>query len=142
METKMRVKEVMSTHLETVAPRTTIQECARRMDQAGVGAVQVWDEGKPVGLVTDRDICCRAVGLGKGPMETTVGEIMTRRVTSCFDDDDCTEAARLMRSKGVRRLIVTNRKEVMVGILSVDDLARCSHQLAGEVLESVAPWPH
>jgi predicted transcriptional regulator len=142
METKMRVKEVMSTHLETVAPRTTIQECARRMDQAGVGAVQVWDEGKPVGFVTDRDICCRAVGLGKGPMETTVGEIMTRRVTSCFDDDDCTEAARLMRSKGVRRLIVTNRKEVMVGILSVDDLARCSHQLAGEVLEAVAPWPH
>jgi predicted transcriptional regulator len=142
MEKNMQVKEVMSTHLETVAPRTTIQECARKMDQAGVGALQVWYEGKPVGLVTDRDICCRGVALGKGPLETTAGEIMTRRITSCFDDDDCTEAARLMRSAGVRRLIVTNRKQAMVGILSVDDLARCSHELAGEVLEAVAPWPH
>jgi CBS domain-containing protein len=112
------------------------------MDEAGVGALQIWDEGKPVGLVTDRDICCRVVALGKDPRETAVGEIMTQQVTRCFDDDDCTEAVQLMRSKGVRRLIVMNRDLAMVGILTVDDLARCSHELAGEVLEAVAPWPH
>jgi CBS domain-containing protein len=112
------------------------------MDQAGVGAVQVWDEGTLSGLVTDRDICCRAVALGKDPRETAVGEIMTQQMTCCCDDDDCAEAARLMRSRGVRRLIVMNRDQVMVGIVSVDDLARCSHELAGEVLEAVAPWPH
>jgi predicted transcriptional regulator len=67
---------------------------------------------------------------------------MTRVVSSCFDDQDCTEAARLMREKGVRRLTVLNRENAMVGVLSIDDLARCSHDLAGEVLEAVAPWPH
>jgi hypothetical protein len=47
-----------------------------------------------------------------------------------------------MKDKGVRRLTVLNRENAMVGFLSIDDLARCSHDLAGEVLEAVAPWPH
>jgi hypothetical protein len=47
-----------------------------------------------------------------------------------------------MKEKGVRRLTVLNRERGMVGVLSVDDLARCSHDLAGDVLEAVAPWPH
>jgi len=42
----------------------------------------------------------------------------------------------------VRRLTVLDRRQATVGILSVDDLARCSHDLAGEVLEAVAPWSH
>jgi hypothetical protein len=48
----------------------------------------------------------------------------------------------MMRNKGVRRLTVINHEHATVGMLSVDDLARCSHDLAGEVLEAVAPWPH
>jgi Mg/Co/Ni transporter MgtE len=59
-----------------------------------------------------------------------------------FEDQDCKEAARMMKNKGLRRLTVMDRQHVTVGILSVDDLARCSHDLAGEVLEAAAPWPH
>jgi hypothetical protein len=47
-----------------------------------------------------------------------------------------------MEDKRVRRLPVVNRQQAMTGLLSVDDLARCSHELAGKVLESAAPWPH
>ncbi len=138
----MLVKEVMSTKVEAIAPTTTIRECARKMDQLNVGVLPVWQDGALVGLVTDRDICCRIVGAGKDPARTPVREIMTKAVTSCFEDQDCKEAARLMRNKGVRRLTVVNRQQATVGLLSVDDLARCSHDLAGEVLEAVAPWPH
>ena len=141
-EDAMLVKEVMSTKIEAVAPTATARECAGKMHQLGVGVIPVWQDGKPVGLVTDRDICCRVVGTGKDPARTPAREIMTSLVTCCFEDQDCTEAARLMRNKGVRRLAVLDRKQVMVGVLSVDDLARCSHDLAGEVLEAVAPWPH
>jgi CBS domain-containing protein len=95
-----------------------------------------------MGMVTDRDICCRIVGVGKDPANTPVQAIMTGAVTCCFEDQDCKEAARLMKDKGVRRLTVVDRKQAMVGLLSVDDLARCSHDLAGEVLDAVAPWPH
>ena len=138
----MLVKEVMSTHLETVAPTTTIKDCASKMDHLGVGALPVWENGQPIGVVTDRDICCRVVGAGKDPAKTPARAVMTSVVTSCFEDQDCEEAARLMKDKGVRRLTVLNRTQAMVGVLSVDDLARCSHNLAGEVLEAVASWPH
>ena len=138
----MLVREVMSTHLETIAPATTIQECAKKMTKLGVGVLPVWQDGEPVGVVTDRDICCRVVGAGKDPATTPVRAIMTAVMTSCSEDQDCKDAARLMKEKGVRRLTVVDRKQTMVGVLSVDDLARCSHDLAGDVLEAVAPWPH
>jgi hypothetical protein len=48
----------------------------------------------------------------------------------------------MMTNKGVRRLTVLNRQQATVGLLSVDDLARYSHDLAGGVLVAVAPWPH
>jgi CBS domain-containing protein len=132
----------MSTHLETITPATTVQDCASKMSQLGVGMLPVWQDGQAVGVVTDRDICCRAIGEGRDPAKTPVRAIMTGAMTSCFEDQDCKDAARLMKEKGVRRLTVVDRKQAMVGVLSVDDLARCSHDLAGDVLEAVAPWPH
>jgi len=138
----MLVKDVMSTQLETINPSTSIQECARKMDRAGVGALPVWEDGAPVGVVTDRDICCRVVGAGKDPTKTPVRAVMSKTATCCFDDQDCEEAVRLMKDKGIRRLTVVNHDKAMVGVLSVDDIARFSHDLAGEVLETVAPWPH
>jgi CBS domain-containing protein len=112
------------------------------MDQIGVGLLPVADRGKLVGVVTDRDICCSVVARDRDPATVTVREIMTTDVASCFEEQDCTEAARLMEDKRVRRLPVVNRQQAMTGLLSVDDLARCSHELAGKVLESAAPWPH
>ncbi len=138
----MLVKEVMSTRIETIAPTTTIRECALKMDQLGVGMIPVRQDGELVGLVTDRDICCRVVGAGKDPSATPAREVMAKTVAFCFEDQDCKEAAGVMTAKGVRRLTVVNRQKATVGILSVDDLARASHELAGEVLEAVAPWPH
>jgi len=138
----MLVKDVMSTRLETIAPDISIQECARKMNELGVGVLPVWESGHPIAVVTDRDVCCRAVATGKDPATTPVRAIMTGITTSCFEDQDCTEAASLMMGKGVRRLTVVDRKQSMVGLVSVDDLARCSHNLAGEILEAVAPWSH
>lgn len=138
----MLVKEAMSTKVEAIAPKTTVRECARKMDQMDIGLLAVWEDGRLIGVVTDRDICCRAVAGGRDPATTTAREIMTRDTASCFEDQDCTEAAHIMEQKHVRRLAVMNRKKAMVGLLSVDDLARCSHDLAGEVLEAASPWPH
>ena len=82
----MLVREVMSTHLETITPATTVQECAKKMSQLDVGVLPVWQGGQPVGLITDRDICCRAIGAGKDPAKTPVRAIMTGVMTSCFED--------------------------------------------------------
>jgi CBS domain-containing protein len=132
----------MSTRVETIAPTSNVRDCARKMDQVGVGLLPVADKGKLVGVVTDRDICCSVVARDRDPETVTVREIMTTDVASCLEEQDCTEAARLMEDKHVRRLPVVNRQQAMTGLLSIDDLARCSHDLAGQVLEAAAPWPH
>jgi CBS domain-containing protein len=132
----------MSTRVETIAPTSNVRDCARKMDQVGVGLLPVADKGKLVGVVTDRDICCSVVARDRDPETVTVREIMTTDVASCLEEQDCTEAARLMEDKHVRRLPVVNRQQAMTGLISIDDLARCSHDLAGQVLEAAAPWPH
>lgn len=138
----MLVKDAMSAHVESIAPNTTVQECARKMRQTDIGALPVWENGKIIGMVTDRDICCRAVGDNRDLTKTTVRDVMTREIASCFEDEDCDDAARLMKTKHLRRLAVMNHEQKIVGLLSVDDLARYSHDLAGEILEAAAPWPH
>lgn len=138
----MLAKEVMSTRIEGVSPTTSVQECARKMDRSGVGVLPVWEDGQTIGVVTDRDICCRVVGAGKDPAKTLAQEIMTTTVTSCSEDQDCAHAASLMKDQRVRLLAVRGKSQAMVGLLSVDDLARCSHDMAGEVLDAVASWPH
>jgi predicted transcriptional regulator len=138
----MLVKEAMSSKIETVTPDTTLRECARKMDQTATGVLPVWQDGKVIGLVTDRDICCRAVAAGKDPATTKARAVMSTEVASCLENQDCADAVRVMEVKHVRRLMVMNRDHAVVGVLSVDDLARYSHDLAGRVLEAAAPWSH
>ncbi len=135
----MLVKEVMTAKVESVEPGLSLRETAGKMRDMNIGSMPVWENGKMIGMITDRDICCRAVAEGRDLAATKVREIMSKDVTYCFDDQDCSEAAHVMGDKHIRRLAVFNRNKAMVGFLSVDDLARCSHDLAGDVLEAASP---
>lgn len=135
----MRIQEIMTSKIETVAPDLTLQEAARKMCDLNIGSLGVADGGELIGMLTDRDICCRAVAEGRSPTTTKVSEIMTADVAYCFDDEDIADAAQQMEKRHIRRLAVLNRRKQMVGFLSVDDLAHYSHDLAGEVLEHASP---
>ena len=137
----MLVKDIMTPRMESVGPGLSLQETARKMRDIHIGSLPVWENGQLLGMVTDRDICCRAVAEGRDPAQTTVREIMSRDVTCCFGDDEIAEAVRLMEGKRIRRLAVLNRDRTMAGFLSVDDLAHHSYQLAGEVLDVARPTP-
>lgn len=135
----MLVKEIMTPKMESISPALSLREAARKMRDLNIGSLPVWENGSLIGIVTDRDICCRAVAEGKDPAKTAVSDIMSKDATFCFSDDDVSEAAHLMENRHIRRLAVLNRDKSMAGFLSVDDLARYSHHLAGEVLEAVRP---
>lgn len=135
----MLVKEIMSPQPERISPDLSLEHCARILRDQNIGSLLVWDNGELLGLVTDRDICCRAVAEGADLMELKAKDIMSTNIEACFDDDDCLNAAHTMEEKHVRRLAVLSRNKDTVGLLSVDDLSRCSHELAGEVLEAASP---
>jgi len=138
----MLVREIMSRHVETIGPTETLREAALRMRKHNVGALAVMVDTKLVGVITDRDICCRGVADGFDPAVTEVREIMSRAVSFCFSDDTVNEAVRQMEEQHIRRLAVMNHDKSVAGFLSVDDVAHYSRQLAGEVLDTAGPAHH
>jgi len=133
---KMKIKDIMSTNVEYISPTASTKEAAHMMHELHIGVLPVIDDNKLVGMITDRDICCKVIATGRGAGWTKVEEVMTKNVTTCFDDQDVTVASNLMISNHVRRLAVIDHNDAMVGLLSVDDLARNSHDLACCVLEA------
>ncbi len=138
----MQIAEIMSSKIEWIGPDASLEEAARKMRDLNVGSLTVMQDGELVGMITDRDICCRAVADGRSPRTAKVREIMSGDVATCFSDQEIADAAQLMEQRHVRRLAVLNRQRRAVGLLSVDDLARYSHDLAGEVIEKAQPAHH
>src|SRR5262245_43964166 len=136
----MRVSEVMTRGVQCVRPGDTIRDAARKMRELDIGPVPVCgDNDKLAGMLTDRDIAIRAVAEGKDP-STKVQDVMTPDIHYCFEDQDVEEAARQMRDRQIRRLVVLNRDKGMVGIVSLGDLAvdTGDEDMAGETLEAVS----
>ena len=136
----MKLKEFINSRVETVEPGDTLQCAAEKMRELDVGSLPVCDNGHLAGVITDRDITIRAVAKGSDPAAMTVREVMTPEVLSCFEDDEVEEAARIMQENQVRRIMVLNEANELVGITSLGEIATITGNrlLAGEVLESVS----
>ena len=134
----MNVSEVMTAQVVTATPRTTITEVARTMAQIESGAVPVVDDGKVVGLITDRDIVIRVVAEGLG-MDTAVSDVMTAGVETCTEESNVADAAAKMGSKQIRRLVVLDESGKLAGILSLGDIAvDYGAKKVGETLEEIS----
>jgi len=137
----MQVKEVMTRGVECARPKDRIATAAQKMKDLDVGALPVCgDNDRLVGMITDRDITVRATAGGCDPDGTTVGDVLTPDIVYVFEDQDVTEAARLMKDHQIRRLVVLNRDKRLVGIVSLGDLAVDTRDeaLAGGTLEAVS----
>jgi CBS domain-containing protein len=117
----MNIREVMTPNPRSMTADDSIQNAARIMRDEDTGAVPVVDNGRPVGILTDRDIVVRAVADG-GQMNRPVREIVTGAVVCATPDMSTREAAQLMSDHQVRRLPVVE-SDRLVGIVSIGDLA-------------------
>jgi CBS domain-containing protein len=133
----MKIKDVMTREVRTIAPTSTIRDAAKLMLDIDAGSLPVADNERLVGMLTDRDIAVRAIAAGKGP-DTSVGDTMSPDILYCFDDQDVDEVCENMSDKQVRRLPVVDRDKRLVGIVSLGDLAqRGESDAAGEALEGI-----
>ena len=105
----MLVKEIMTHNAEVISPGDTLEQAARKMDELNIGPLPVCEGNRVVGILTDRDITVRATAAGCDPKAVLVYEAMSHDVIFCHEDEDVQEAARLMKEKQVRRLLVMNR---------------------------------
>jgi CBS domain-containing protein len=135
----MKVKEAMHKGTNCVEPGASVTEIAKHMRDDDVGAIAVRADGRLVGIVTDRDIACRAVAHGASIGKLTAQDIMTKDVVCCSPEDDITMAIKVMEGKKIRRLPVTDAHKTMIGMLSLGDIShKASSDLSGEVLRAVS----
>jgi CBS domain-containing protein len=136
----MKVQEIMSTKVETIKPTSSLRATARTLSDLNIGALPVVDDGKLVGIITDRDVSVHAIAIGREPQSTDVETVMSKEVFTCYENQSLAEAAHIMEEHNIRRLAVLDSNENVVGILTVDDIARVSHELAGGVLEAAVAF--
>jgi CBS domain-containing protein len=120
---RRRCREIMTRNVTTATRDTSLQAVAALMRDGDMGSLPIVEDGKLVGIVTDRDIVVRAVAEGKDARQTTIGEAMTTEVFAVRAEDFVFEAIRLMGDKQVRRVPVINENSELVGIIAMADVA-------------------
>jgi CBS domain-containing protein len=134
----MRLRDIMTRHVETVRPDAPLKEAAAKMADLDVGAIPVCDGERMVGMLTDRDVTIRAVARG-ADASTPVREIMTTTLRWAYEDESVEKAREEMRKKKIRRLPIVDSSKRLVGIVSLGDLAvETETEQAGDVLERVS----
>lgn len=135
--------DIMTPNPECCGPRTTIEAVAKLMRDKDLGPIPIVDDKKHrrlVGIITDRDVAVKVVGIGKNAKTTTVDEVMTPAPLKCHKDDDIEEALRLMEEARVRRIPIVDRTNKVVGIVTQADIAVRLHKnkKTGAVVEAIS----
>jgi CBS domain-containing protein len=113
----------MTTSPVCCKPSDRLDRVAELMVEHDCGVIPVCDGVNVVGILTDRDITCRAVATGQTPVAVPAADVMTKIVWTIRDDANAQAAIDLMKKKQVRRLPVLNDEGDLVGIISPSDLA-------------------
>ncbi len=126
-EETMKVKEVMTRNVITCIPEETVKDIAARMGKHDLGMLVVVEDNYSKilqGVVTDRDILRRVIGKDLDARRARVEDIMTKKIVSVFPNDSLTDAVRLMKVNGVKRLVVTDEANQLIGIISNSDIVK------------------
>jgi len=123
----MRVKEIMTQDVKTCGAEDRLSTAARIMWDNDCGIVPiVADDGRLLGVVTDRDVCIACWSRDARPSEIPAAQAMSTALKTCSADDTVETAGQIMETSQVRRLPVTDTDGWLVGLISVSDLARAA----------------
>ncbi|MBI2851584.1 MAG: CBS domain-containing protein [Chloroflexi bacterium] len=119
----MKVGDIAQKDVYCASPSMNLGQIAAMMKRHGVGALPVCnDDGKLIGMITDRDIVVSCVAADLNPCECKTRDFMTSNPVAISTDTDMEEAARIMGKEQIRRLPIVD-EGTLVGMLSLGDIA-------------------
>lgn len=128
----MKISDIMNPTVETCRGEDNLAIAAEKMNNLNVGCLPVLNaDGRIVGIITDRDICMATCSQRRAPHDIPVSTAMSREVFSCGPNDNIIDAEVTMISLKVHRLPVLDPGGNLIGIVSLNDLARETERQAG-----------
>jgi CBS domain-containing protein len=126
----MKVKEIMTQNPKCAQTSTSLQQVAQMMIDCDCVGVPVCDTqgNKLVGFVTDRDIVCRILAQGVNPIQKTAQDAMSTDLHTIRPDASVEDCIQMMERYQVRRILVTDNNNQILGIVAQADLARQAEQ--------------
>jgi len=132
---RMLVKDVMSSPVVTINENEPAQKAAQLMDKHNVGCIVVISkQGKPLGIITERDLVIRVLARNSQPSRLVAKEVMTSPLITVDPDENLSEAARRMSRLNIRRLGVMYKGN-LVGLVSSKDILAITPELLDIIQE-------
>jgi CBS domain-containing protein len=124
-------------------PDDNVADVARLMKENDIGPVPIVESGaskKLVGIVTDRDLALKVVAEGRDPSTTKVRDVMTKDVVTCRADDEVEDTLQAMSTNQLRRILVVDENDMLVGIIAQADIATRMNEpeKTGEVVKEIS----
>lgn len=122
-------REVMNKNVLKVSPDESVKKAAELMSQRNVGSILVMDEAKLEGIVTERDLVNKVTAKGIDPQNTKVRQVMSTPVVTVNSEVLVTKVMEILTERGIRRVVVIEDEEKVVGVLSQRDIHAWTYQL-------------
>ena len=137
-----KVRDIMTKNPVYCLPDANLEFAAKQMLEHDCGEIPVVDNERdlnPIGVITDRDICCRTVAIGKNPLELKVRDFMTSPAKFISVDTTVKSCCELMEANKIRRVPVVDHNGRICGMVSVADIAnKLDESLTSEVVKKVS----
>ena len=123
--------------VQTIGPEETARAAAQRMQATGVGCLVVTEAGRPVGIVTDRDVALGVLRDDRDAAALPVRAVMASPVVTVGAHASLGEAVKTLRKSALRRLVVVDEGQAAVGVFAADDLLRLIATELGDLGEAL-----
>jgi len=135
------IKAYMTRAVNTVDSDATVTTAARIMaaDKDFEGYVIILQKGKPIGMVTERDLVNKVIVEGLDPAKTNVADVMSTPLITIDPDDDLLKATQIMKDQNVRKLVVV-RDEIIYGIITAKKISQNVQDYVDRSIRDIVRW--
>ena len=133
----MPIDSLLRRPVYTLSPDAPCREAAQLLRDAGVGCVVVAENGRPLGIVTDRDLVVRVMAAGRDPEKTPLRDVMSGEPVFLANERSLAQVFATMRQQRVRRVLVVDAHGRLEGVIALDDLLPLLADQLGDLADAI-----
>ena len=136
-----QVKDYMTKELNTIDYEATVTDAAKVMaaDKNSEGYIIILKKGKPLGIITERDVVNKITAKEIDPSKTKTSEIMSTPLISIDPDDDLLNASKVMRESKIRKLAVM-KDDIIYGMITAKNIAQHGNKYVDRSIRDILRW--